>query len=203
VVAEFQDVESGRKADRIGLAEALATCRAKRATLLIAKLDRLARSVAFIFNLMEGGVDFVAADMPSVNRLTVHVLAAVAEHEHEREMISQRTKAALAAAKVRGTRLGNPRLPATGTLAPVPVPATPGGRTRAAAAQARAVSAYGPVIEKARAEGALSLGDYAQALQAARLPAPQGSDRWSRPSVARVLRYCKEVTATTDQAPAA
>ncbi len=197
VIAEFQDVESGRKADRIGLAAALATCRAKRATLLIAKLDRLARSVAFISNLMEGGVDFVAADMPIVNRLTVHVLAAVAEHE--REMISQRTKAALAAAKVRGTRLGNPRLPATGTLAPVRAPATPGGRTRAGAAQARAVAAYGPVIEKARAEGAMSLGDYAQALQAARLPAPQGSDRWSRPSVARVLRYCGEATAINDQ----
>ena len=89
VIAEFQDVESGRKADRVGLAAALALRRAKRATLLIAKLDRLARSVAFISNLMKGGVDFVAADMPSVNRLTVHVLAAVAEHE--REMISQRT----------------------------------------------------------------------------------------------------------------
>jgi len=201
VVAEFQDVESGRKADRIELAEALATCRAKRATLLIAKLDRLARSVAFISNLMEGGVDFVAADMPLVNRLTVHVLAAVAEHE--REMISQRTKAALVAAKVRGTRLGNPRLPATGTLTPVRAPATPGGRVRAAAAQARAVAAYGLVIEKARAEGALSLGDYAQALQAARLPAPRVSDHWSRPSVARVLRYCKAVTATNDQAPTA
>jgi len=84
VIAEFQDVESGRKADRVGLAAALAMCRTKRATLLIAKLDRLARSVAFISNLMEGGVDFVAADMPSVNRLTVHVLAAVAEHERER-----------------------------------------------------------------------------------------------------------------------
>jgi len=192
VIAEFRDVESGRKADRTGLAAALATCRTKRATLLIAKLDRLARSVAFISNLMEGGVDFVAADMPSVNRLTVHVLAAVAEHE--REMISQRTKAALAAAKVRGTRLGNPRLPATGTLAPAPAPSTPAGRTRTTAAQARAVAAYGPVIEKAHAEGALSLGDYAQALQAARLPAPQGGDRWSRPSVARVLRYCKPAT---------
>jgi len=109
VIAAFQDVESGRKADRTGLAAALALCRVRRATLLIAKLDRLARSVAFISNLMEGGVDFVAADMPSVNRLTVHVLAAVAEHE--REMISQRTKAALAAVKARGTRLGNPRLP--------------------------------------------------------------------------------------------
>jgi len=188
VVAEFQDVESGRKADRTGLAEALTTCRAKRATLLIAKLDRLARSVAFISNLMEGGVDFVAADMPSVNRLTVHVLAAVAEHE--REMISQRTKAALAAAKVRGTRLGNPRLPATGTLAAAPVPATPGGAARVASAQTRAAQAYGPAVAAARAAGAFSLGDYAQALQAARLPAPRGGDRWSRASVARVLRYC-------------
>jgi len=197
VVAEFQDVESGRKADRVGLAAALATCRAKRATLLIAKLDRLARSVAFISNLMEGGVDFVAADMPSVNRLTMHVLAAVAEHE--REMISQRTKAALAAAKVRGTRLGNPRLPATGTLAAAPVPATPGGTARVAAAQARAVLVYGPTIQAARSAGALSLGDYARALQAARLPAPRGGDRWSRPSVARVLRYCTAVTAAAEK----
>jgi len=191
VIAEFQDVESGRKADRTGLAAALATCRSKRAILLIAKLDRLARSVAFISNLMEGGVDFVAADIPSVNRLTVHVLAAVAEHE--REMISQRTKAALTAAKVRGTRLGNPRLPATGTLAAAPQPSTPGGKARVASAQARAVKAYGAAINAARSAGALSLGDYAQALQAARLPTPRGGDRWSRPSVARVLRYCKLV----------
>lgn len=195
VVAEFQDVESGRKADRIGLAAALAMCRAGRATLLIAKLDRLARSVAFISNLMEGGVDFVAADMPSVNRLTVHVLAAVAEHE--REMISQRTKAALAAAKVRGTRLGNPRLPATGTLATTPVPTTPGGAARVASAQTRAAQAYGSAVAAARAAGACSLGDYAQAFQAARLPAPRGGDRWSRASVARVLRYC--LPANSDQ----
>jgi len=126
--------------------------------------------------------------MPSVNRLTVHVLAAVAEHE--REMISQRTKAALAAAKVRGTRLGNPRLPATGTLAAAPTPATSGGAARVASAQARAVQAYEAVIASARAAGALSLGDYAQALQTARLPAPRGGDRWSQASVARVLRYC-------------
>ena len=201
MVAEFQDVESGRRADRAGLAAALATCRARRATLLIAKLDRLARSVAFISNLMEGGVDFVAADMPSVNRLTVHVLAAVAEHE--REMISQRTKAALAAAKARGTRLGNPRLPRTGTLAPVPAPSTPGGVARVEAAPARAVAAYRPAIPAAPDAGARSLGDYAQALQAARLPAPQGSDLWSRPSVARVLRYCANVMPASDEVPTA
>jgi len=199
VVAEFQDVESGRKADRTGLAEALAACRAKRATLLIAKLDRLARSVAFISNLMEGGVDFVAADMPSVNRLTVHVLAAVAEHE--REMISQRTKAALAAVKVRGTRLGNPRLPATGTLAAAKVPTTSGGAARVATAQLRADQAYGPAVAAAHGAGAHSLGDYAQALQAARLPTPRGGDRWSRASVARILRYCMPANGGPDLDP--
>src|ERR671914_262643 len=70
--------------------------------------DRLARNVAFIANLMESGVDFVAVDMPTANRLTIHILAAVAEHE--REMISKRTKAALAEARRRGTKLGNPRI---------------------------------------------------------------------------------------------
>jgi DNA invertase Pin-like site-specific DNA recombinase len=82
--------------------------RKRRAVLLIARLDRLARNVAFIANLMESGADFIACDMPTANRLTIHILAAVAEHE--REMISKRTKAALAEAKRRGTRLSNPRL---------------------------------------------------------------------------------------------
>ena len=106
IVAELLEVESGGKADRPQLAAALATCRLHRATLVIAKLDRLARNVAFIANLMDGGVEFVACDMPHANRLTLHLLAAIAEHE--REMISQRTKAALTAAKARGVRLGNP-----------------------------------------------------------------------------------------------
>jgi DNA invertase Pin-like site-specific DNA recombinase len=75
--------------------------------LLIARLDRLARNVAFIANLMDSGTEFTAVDMPQASRLTLHILAAVAEYE--REMISQRTKAALAQAKARGTRLGNPR----------------------------------------------------------------------------------------------
>ena len=107
VLGEFVEVESGRKDDRPQSAAALALCRQRRAVLVIAKLDGLARSVAFISNLMASGVEFVAADMPQANRLMVHILAAVAEHE--REMIAQRTKAALAAAKARGTRLGNPR----------------------------------------------------------------------------------------------
>jgi DNA invertase Pin-like site-specific DNA recombinase len=104
---QFIEVESGRKDNRPQLHAALAECRKRRAVLVIAKLDRLARNVHFISGLMNSDVEFVAVDMPSANRLTIHILAAVAEHE--REMISQRTKAALAAAKARGTKLGNPR----------------------------------------------------------------------------------------------
>lgn len=109
LLAEFTEVESGRRhTNRPELLAALALCRKRRAVLVIARLDRLARNVAFIANLMESSADFVACDMPQANRLTIHILAAVAEHE--RELISQRTKAALAEAKRRGTRLGNPRL---------------------------------------------------------------------------------------------
>jgi len=107
LVAEFVEVESGRKADRPQLTAALAECRKCRAVLVIAKLDRLARNVHFISGLMNSDVEFLAVDMPTASRLTIHILAAVAEHE--REMISQRTKAALAQAKVRGKKLGNPR----------------------------------------------------------------------------------------------
>ncbi len=106
LVCEFVEVESGSKNARLQLTAALTACRLHRATLVIAKLDRLARNVAFIANLMDGGVEFVACDMPHANRLTLHLLAAIAEHE--REMISQRTRAALQAAKARGVRLGNP-----------------------------------------------------------------------------------------------
>ena len=107
LMGEFTEVESGRKANRPQLLAALEECRRRRAVLLIARLDRLARNVAFIANLMNSDVEFVAVDMPTANRLTIHILAAVAEHE--REMISKRTKDALTAAKARGTTLGNPR----------------------------------------------------------------------------------------------
>jgi DNA invertase Pin-like site-specific DNA recombinase len=108
IIASYEEIESGKNNARPQIAAALAACRLRHATLVIAKLDRLARNVAFISSLMESGVDFVACDNPHTTRLTIHILAAVAEHE--RELISARTKAALAAAKARGTKLGNPRL---------------------------------------------------------------------------------------------
>ncbi len=104
ILGAYTEIESGKKNDRPKLVEAIALCKKHKATLLIAKLDRLARNVHFISGLMEAGVEFVAVDNPHATRLMVHLLAAVAEHE--REMISQRTKAALAAAKARGIVLG-------------------------------------------------------------------------------------------------
>ncbi len=104
----FKRSNWARSNDRPQIAAALAACRLRHATLVIAKLDRLARNVHFISTLMESGVDFVACDNPHATRLTIHILAAVAEHE--REMISARTIAALAAAKARGVKLGNPKL---------------------------------------------------------------------------------------------
>lgn len=103
-VAELVEVESGKRNDRPKLAEALALCRKRKAVLVIAKLDRLARNLAFIANLMDAGVEFVACDMPLANKLTLHIFAAVAEHE--RDMISARTKAALAVVSARGKPLG-------------------------------------------------------------------------------------------------
>src|SRR5215471_5776281 len=108
LVQEFVEVESGKHSERPQLEAALAACKKHRARLVIAKLDRLSRNLAFIATLMESGVEFTAVDNPHANKLTIHILAAVAQHE--REMISERTKAALAAAKARGQRLGNPQL---------------------------------------------------------------------------------------------
>jgi len=109
VVAEFVEVESGKRAERPQLAQALVDAKRTGAVLLIAKLDRLARNVAFIANLLESGVEVTAADMPEANRFVLHIMAAVAEQEAC--AISERTKAALAAAKARGVRLGwsNPK----------------------------------------------------------------------------------------------
>ena len=104
LVAELVEVESGGKNDRPKLAEALLLCRLHGATLIVAKLDRLARNAHFLMGLQNAGVDFVAADMPDANRMTVGILACVAEGESK--MTSLRTKAALAAAKANGVKLG-------------------------------------------------------------------------------------------------
>jgi len=101
---EFIEVESGKKSKRPQLEAAIAYCRKHKTKLVIAKLDRLARNVHFISGLMESGVDFIAADMPNADRFMLHVYAAMAEEEGRR--ISERTKAALAAAKERGVELG-------------------------------------------------------------------------------------------------
>jgi DNA invertase Pin-like site-specific DNA recombinase len=107
LLAEFAEVETGKKSNRQELAKALALCRKAKAVLLIAKLDRLARNAAFLLNLRDSGVDFIAVDMPHADRFTVGIMALVAEKE--RDMISQRTKDGLSAAKRRGIKLGNPR----------------------------------------------------------------------------------------------
>lgn len=108
LASEYTEVESGKQhTNRPQLLAALAECRKRKATLVIAKLDRLGRNVAFISALMESGVEFVCCDNPHANRLMIHMLAAFAEWE--REQISVRTKAALTAAKARGVQLGNPR----------------------------------------------------------------------------------------------
>jgi DNA invertase Pin-like site-specific DNA recombinase len=107
LIKEFVEVESGKRSDRPKLAEAIQACRVHGAKLVIAKLDRLSRDAHFLLGLEKAGVDFVAADMPNANRLTVGIIAMVAEEE--RRMISKRTKDALAAAKERVTKPGGDR----------------------------------------------------------------------------------------------
>jgi DNA invertase Pin-like site-specific DNA recombinase len=107
IVKEFVEVESGKKSDRPVLAEALRECKANGYRLCVAKLDRLSRNLHFITALQNSKVDFVAADNPHATPFLIHILVAVAEHE--RNMISSRTKAALEAAKRRGVKLGNPQ----------------------------------------------------------------------------------------------
>ena len=106
IIAEFEEKESGKNDNRPELSKALALCKKKKAILVIAKLDRLSRKVSFVSALMDSGVKFVCADMPTANELTLHLFAAVAQYE--RKVISQRTKAALAELKKQGKVLGTP-----------------------------------------------------------------------------------------------
>jgi DNA invertase Pin-like site-specific DNA recombinase len=179
LVDEVVEVESGKRNDRPKLAEALKLCRLHQATLIIAKLDRLARNVAFVSNLMESGVDFVAVDFPQANRLTVHILAAVAEHEAA--MISQRTRAALAAAKARGRKLGGDR----GNIAAV---SGLGNQASAVVRKQRADKRAGdlvPVVQSIQAGGA-SLRQVAAELTRRGITSARGGS-WSAVQVRRVL----------------
>jgi len=106
IIAEHTEIESGKRNDRPALSEALRYAKVTGAVLVVAKLDRLSRSVTFLSALQDSGARFLAADMPEANELTVHIMAAVAQAE--RKAIAKRTKEALAAAKARGTKLGNP-----------------------------------------------------------------------------------------------
>lgn len=106
IIDHFTDIESGKNDERPELAKAIAKAKATNSRLVIAKLDRLSRNASFIFRLRDTGVDFVAADMPDANTLTIGIFATLAQHE--RELISSRTKAALQAKKAQGHILGTP-----------------------------------------------------------------------------------------------
>jgi DNA invertase Pin-like site-specific DNA recombinase len=183
ITRTYQEVETGKWADRPELIKALAHAKRTRATLVIAKLDRLARNVAFTANLLESGVDFVACDNPHANRLTIHILAAVAENEAK--MISERTRAALAAYKARGGVLGAAR-PDGRRLTPEDAVR---GREKAREvrqANARAaVADLAPLMAELRAEG-LSLRAIADQLNAEGHTTRRGA-AWNPVQVNRVL----------------
>jgi DNA invertase Pin-like site-specific DNA recombinase len=177
---EFTEIESGRKTDhqRPKLAAAIEACRLYRGRLVVAKLDRLARNAYFLHQLKASGIEFVCCDMPDANHLTISILAAVAEDEARR--ISERTKAALDAAKRRGQKLGNPanlQRQAEGRVL--------GTRARQARAQARAQELK-PVFAALHAQGQ-SLRAIARELSARRIPTARGGE-WTAGAVARVLR---------------
>jgi len=166
---EFTEVESGKRNTRPQLAAAIEECRKTKSTLIIAKLDRLARNVHFISGLMESGVDFVAADNPHANKLMLHMLAAFAEHE--REQISERTKSALAAAKSRGVKLGK-----NGAKL---------AEKNKADAHEFAMSVRG-TINEIRARGFTTMRAIRDELNQRDIPAPRGG-KWHIPTLLRVL----------------
>lgn len=181
VIQTFTEVESGAAADRPELGRALHLAKVTGATLLIAKLDRLSRNAAFLLTLRDSGVRFIAADMPDANELTVGIMALVAQQE--REAISRRTKEALAAAKVRGQRLGNPNGAAALRRA---------GRGNEAAIAATKKLAHEhaaslrPVLAELACKGIITLGAIAKALNERGILTPRGGT-WHKSSVRNLM----------------
>lgn len=184
LVGEFVEVESGKNNDRPQLAEALALCRLHKATLLVAKLDRLARNVRFIAALMESNVKFRAVDMPDVNEMVVHILASVAQGEAK--AISDRTKAALAAAKARGTVLGGLRVSRERWDRVAAKGRAVGTERRSEMASEWAADVL-PIIKDIKRSGAVTLRDIADGLTARGIGTRRGGQQWTAVQVSRVL----------------
>jgi DNA invertase Pin-like site-specific DNA recombinase len=181
IIADFTEVESGKHNHRVQLTEALYRAKVTGSTLVIAKLDRLSRNAAFLLTLQDSGVRFLAADLPEACNLTVGVLALVAQQE--REAISTRTKAALAMAKARGERLGNPN-----GAAPLRR-AAKGNRDALAVIKAEADGRaldLAPVVRNLRADGACTLSAMAKALNEMHIHTPR-EGRWHPSSVSNLL----------------
>lgn len=171
LLTEFTETESGKKtSNRPQLLSAVDLCKRKRATLVIAKLDRLARNVHFISGLLESGVEFVAVDQPTKDRFMLHIQAAFAEEEARR--ISQRTKEALAAAKRRGVKIG-----VTGQHL---------ARKHKETAMRRALALI-PLFTKIRAEGYDTVREIRDQLNLRWVPSP-GGGKWHLPTVWRTLK---------------
>jgi DNA invertase Pin-like site-specific DNA recombinase len=175
IVAQYVEGETGNRSDRPELARALESARKDNATLLIAKLGRLARNAAFIANLMDAGVEFRASDQPFASRLTLPILAA--EAEVERRRVSERTKAALQAAKGRGVKLGSP-------IAVETVVAARAARSRYSA---NANATIRSVIADIQRSGVSSLVEIGKALEARGVRTPRGHKTWRPVQVWRLL----------------
>lgn len=181
LVDSFTEIESGKRSDnRPQLQAAMTAARIRNATLIIAKLDRLSRDAHFLLGLQKCGVDFVCADMPNANGMTVGILAIVAQHE--REQISARTKAALEAAKARGQKLGGK----PESLRNQDIGSKRGNESKSAKASARAVDLR-PQIEDLRASGQASLRQIATGLNGRGIVAPRGGE-WSATQVRSLLQ---------------
>jgi DNA invertase Pin-like site-specific DNA recombinase len=184
IIGEFKEVESGKDNNRPKLTEALELCEITGARLTIAKLDRLSRNVAFLSGLMEAKVKFTACDNPEATELTIHILAAVAQAE--RKAISERTKAALQAAKARGQTLGNPRLAEARANVDIKAATRKGTQVRIASSKVRAEKVM-KVVEKSRQNGARTLQSIADYLNnETAILTPRGN-AWTRSAVKRVI----------------